>query len=244
MRVVILGAGVVGLTMANLLAQDTNLNITLIDSHQPQLTWDAAGYDLRCSAITRAAQNVFCYLNVWSDILAARVGVYEKMSVWDSNSNAKINFAAKDLSEEDLGHIIENRVMQRALWQKLQQEHRVSFIIGKANKIEPCPQYNRIYVNDLILEAQLIIGADGADSWLRQMAYIPTVARQRQQSALVAVVRSELRHERTARQVFTANGPIAFLPLDQPNLSSIVWSASSAKIQQLLTPSRKSFAGV
>lgn len=231
--IVILGGGLVGLTLANLLAQTTEYSIALVEQQAPELIWDAKQYDLRVSAVARSARNIFSTLNVWQDIVQQRVGVYRNMLVWDGASGAEIAFNAAKFAEPELGHVIENRVMQAALWRKLQvlqQQQRVNVIYGKVQDLLPQENSQALVLTEALtdrtINARLIVGADGANSWLRQHQRIPITAWEVNQHALVVTVETTEPHNNTARQVFNSDGPLAFLPLDQPQLSSIVWSGA------------------
>ena len=74
------------------------------------------------------------------------------------------------------------------------------------------------------LTAKLVVGADGANSWLRQHVDIPLTHWDYGHSALVANIRCDEPHLQTARQIFRPDGPLAFLPLAEKDLCSIVWS--------------------
>jgi len=234
MDVLILGAGIVGLSMATLLAQDANLNIGLIETKLPNFDWDPVEYDLRCSAINRATQNVFRYLDVWDKIVAERVGVFEQMHIWSQTDNSSITFNASDSGTTELGHIIENRLIQRELWNKLKSHENIKIINNVINKIEKETDFYKVYFEHQCVDVKLIIGADGANSWLRNYLDITTYGWDYKQAALVATIKSQLAHNNTALQCFTAYGPLAFLPLDNSNLSSIVWSSSPDRINILM----------
>lgn len=244
MQIVILGAGIVGLTMANLLARNKNLKIILIDSKIPNTDWDATKYDLRCSAINRATQNVFMQLDIWPIIIKHRFGMFDKMLIWENSSQTNFNFSAADIFEPDLGFIIENRVIHSALWHKFLEHENASFICGAANKLEKNVDYNRIYINNSYVDGSLIIGADGANSWLRTALNISTTSWDYKHTALVATIKTALPHNNIARQRFATDGPLAFLPLDQQCLSSIVWSSTPDKIQHLINLDSLEFCSI
>src|SRR3989344_99566 len=84
------------------------------------------------------------------------------------------------------------------------------------------------------LHAKLLVGADGADSAVRRAAGIETQSLNLHQKGIVATVTTESPHEATARQVFLTTGPLAFLPLGEPHPCSIVWSADTARADQLM----------
>ncbi len=241
MDVVIVGGGIVGLILANLLADQTNLSITMLEINEPILSWEPTHYDARCSAITRAAEKILDSIGVWQDILAQRVGVYDHMHVWEYNSGAAISFKASDLGEDNLGHIVENSLMQFVLWSKIIKSMRVTVCRAKPTKITQLANSTRIYFADRYLDTSLIIGCDGAASWLRGIANIPAYRHDYRQAGLVATIKSSKSHLNTAMQCFTADGPLAFLPLNDSFLSSIVWSMNTELAQELCTLETKLF---
>lgn len=236
--VIILGAGMVGLVTANLCAQNT-LKVALIDPKLPAV-WQPSAWDIRCSAISRRTQNVLESIGVWQRIAEARVSSYLRMEVWDAFSSGEISFDAREIVEPNLGHIIENSLIIQCLWDKyreqtLEGDGASYFIPGK-------PLSFRRESNNIILEledgqvlsGQLLVGADGAQSWLREKADIKTKGWSYQQKALVATIETEEPHQRTARQCFSKGNVLAFLPLNEPHLSSIVWSTSPEHSDLLL----------
>lgn len=234
MNIIVLGSGIVGLTIANLLTKIANLQIILVEAQPTLMEWDDSNYDLRCSAIAPASANVFKNIGIWSDIIAQRVGIYNNMQVWYDKSDSCVDLSATEVNAEALGHIVENRVIQRALRRNLDQFSNLKIYNGCAHNLEQQADFNRVYIDDYYLDAQLVIGADGADSWLRAACNIGTDGWSYQQSSLVATIKSQLPHDRTARQRFASDGPLAFLPLAEPNLSSIVWTSDQDKIKHLM----------
>ena len=127
--IIIAGAGITGLTQA-LLLSSLNLKIAIFDRKFPDSDQlDLSHYDLRVSAITPKSTEIFKSIDIWQDILNLRAQPYDKMHVWDSgiksdiksniNKNTKpgnINFTAKELGHEYLGHIIENKVITYCLY--------------------------------------------------------------------------------------------------------------------------------
>lgn len=238
MDIIILGGGVVGLTMANLLAQNSALNLTLIESQQPHFAWDEKCYDLRCSSINQATQRVFSKLGIWDNIQKHRVGYYTEMLVWDRDFNSQVKF------NQAIGYVVENRLMQRELWCKLQESKNVRIIFDSPKKLEILSDSNQINLESASLTAKLIIGADGANSWLRQSSGLKNSGWDYPDSALVATVHTEKPHNNIARQRFTPDGPLAFLPLQDSNLCSIVWSADRKRIQELLDLNQQDFCSI
>jgi hypothetical protein len=116
--IAVVGAGPVGAATACGLAA-AGFSVALIDTRAP-LPPPQAGpdYDLRVFAVSRASQRLLQSLGVWEAIAAVRVSPYRHMTVWDAHG--RVDFDAADVAEPDLGHIVENRVIQAALHQCVQ----------------------------------------------------------------------------------------------------------------------------
>jgi len=232
--IVIIGGGMVGASLACALA-DSTLSIAVIEGHEPPAEWPTDSFDIRVSAITRAAENLFRRLGAWQTMEALRVQPYQAMEVWDATGSGHIHFEAAELGEPNLGHIIENRVITRALLQRLREHDNIDTRCpAKPVRLMLRSDHAQLQLDDgSLLQTPLVIGADGAHSWLRQQAGIDIQERHYRQTAVVTTVQTERRHEDTAWQCFLPSGPLAFLPLPEGR-SSIVWSTRAEEAARLL----------
>jgi 2-polyprenylphenol 6-hydroxylase len=229
---IIVGGGLVGLTCALAVSAQTDLRIAIIE---PQLlTRPALGRDLRVYALNMAVRNSLVNLGVWPVILANRCAAFSQIQIMDDASGKQLRFTAQEVQESALGYIVEQNVLLRALLEGLQQQAKVDFFPTRAQAVDVAPQQVQLLLQDTTrLTAKVIIGADGACSWLREQQAIPVRQADYGHRALVTTVRTEKSHALTARQVFLADGPLAFLPLEEPTMCSIVWSSSPDKVQSL-----------
>ncbi|WP_457668471.1 UbiH/UbiF/VisC/COQ6 family ubiquinone biosynthesis hydroxylase [Thiolapillus sp.] len=231
--VIIAGGGMVGAALACALAEQ-DFRIVLLERKEPTEDWAQHSYDIRVSAISRASQNIFTHLQAWPGMVQRRVTPYEQMIVWESGG-AEIRFHAADLGEPDLGHIIENRIIQIALWDRMRSldniEIRCPASISGLDTDEEAPH---VVLNDgTQLSASLLVAADGARSSLRELAGISTGGWGYDQTAVVCTVRAEKGNQATCWQRFMHTGPLALLPMDE-DLFSIVWSTSPEQAQDLV----------
>ena len=232
--IVIVGGGMVGAALACTLGNSA-LKVALLDrapvAHPPD-----QGYDLRVSALTLAARALFENLGAWDGMARRRVAPVREMQVWSGAGNGSIHFNAAEIGEPALAYIVENSVIQLALIERLHQFTNVHHLCPvEVTDITLADNGAVVTLKDgRSLSAKLLVGADGANSEVRRAAGIETQSLDLHQKGIVATVTTEQPHAATARQVFLTTGPLAFLPLDEPHTCSIVWSADSARADQLL----------
>lgn len=232
--VIIAGGGMVGLAVACGL-QGSGLRVAVLEREVPTAVEADAALGLRVSAINAASERLLQHLGVWSTILAARASAYHGMEVWDRDSFGHIAFDDEQQGLAHLGHIIENRVIHQALWQRAESLSDIT-LIAPAQLQQVAFGDNEAFVtlqDGSMMTARLLVAADGANSWLRNKADIPLTFWDYQHHALVANIRTEKPHDAVARQVFHGDGILAFLPLSDPHLSSIVWSLSPQEALRL-----------
>ncbi|EFX1096059.1 FAD-dependent 2-octaprenylphenol hydroxylase [Escherichia coli] len=240
--VAIVGGGMVGLAVACGL-QGSGLRVAVLEQRVPEPLAADAPPQLRVSAINAASEKLLTRLGVWQDILSRRASCYHGMEVWDKDSFGHISFDDQSMGYSHFGHIVENSVIHYALWNKAQQSSDIT-LLAPAELQQVAWGENETFLtlkDGSMLTARLVIGADGANSWLRNKADIPLTFWDYQHHALVATIRTEEPHDAVARQVFHGEGILAFLPLSDPHLCSIVWSLSPEEAQRMQQASEDEF---
>lgn len=251
--IIIVGGGIVGLALACGLAKQTQLRIALCDK-KPIIAkpHSQEHYDFRVSAITLASRRLFENLAVWDSIVQKRVSPFVDIHVWDSLTKRKLHFSSQDIVRKQLGYIIENEVVQSTLVEKIQADHAEQielisplYFSGITRETDAREGVENILLrdqSDQVIRGRLLIAADGTHSWVRSTIGCATTQKVYEETAIVATLESERSHEKVARQVFYPGGVVAALPLDQPQLSSIVWSVPHDSANQLLALSDDDFA--
>jgi 2-octaprenylphenol hydroxylase len=160
------------------------------------------------------------------------------MRVWDGSGTGQIHFSAASVHAEALGHIVENRVVQDALLERLHDGP-----VGLLNnaRLEQLRRSGDDWLLTLTdgrqLRTPLLIAADGANSAVRRLAGCATREWDYLHHAIVTSVRCSEAHQATAWQRFTDDGPLAFLPLAAApgeHWCSIVWSATPDQAERLM----------
>ena len=232
--VIVIGGGMIGLTMALGLKQQGR-SVMVIEQHeQPALPNEL---ELRVSALNHRSRALLDELGVWPLVSDFRIGPYTDMHVWDKDSPADIHFSATEANADDLGAITENRVLEHFLWQRAEA---AGVVITKTAqwRLRDCGSAQQAaeieYGEQQRAQAQLIIGADGGRSRLRQQAGLTVRFWDYEQVGVVANLRMEKPHNGVARQVFLPTGPLALLPTPDTDVVSIVWSMDSSLAQTRL----------
>ncbi len=224
----------VGATLACALG-DSGLKVAVLESREPSPP-PVQGYDLRVSAVTLASVSIFQAIGAWETI-EHRAAPVREMKVWDATGKGSIHFDAAEMGEPCLAYIIENSLMQSALVERLHHFTNIHYLCPvEIETLELNPDTAALTLKDgRRLNARLLVGADGAQSHVRELAGIERRLHPLGQSSIVATVTTEKPHTDTAWQRFLPTGPLAFLPLPEPHTCSIVWSADTPRAEALMT---------
>ncbi|GAB03101.1 MULTISPECIES: FAD-dependent monooxygenase [Acinetobacter] len=231
--VVIVGGGLVGGLTALLLAQ-SGVQATVLDA-APVLDQEKtlAVMNPRVLALSQATIHLLKTVDVWNDL--ARQMPYSGMQVWNKNGYGEINFGhaseQQPQSDQALGSMVEPSVLNVAIQQKMLQQLKDYRTQVKVIRIEQIPQGWSIQLADgTILKTKLLIGADGANSFVREQAYIDLDVLDYKQAAISCAIKTSQPNQYVARQIFLPTGPLAYLPMasldaqENGYWQSIVWT--------------------
>lgn len=236
--VLIVGAGMVGSALA-LALEGSGLDVLVVDGGPLSVKpFDQqSAFEPRVSALLTASQRILQRLGVWEGIAARRISPYAHMQVWDGSGTGQIHFSASSVHADVLGHIVENRVVQDALLDRL---HESDIGLLANARLEQMRHSGDDWLLTLAdgrqLRAPLVVAADGANSAVRRLTETPTREWDYLHHAIVTSVRTADSHRKTAWQRFTDDGPLAFLPLEREceHWCSIVWSVTPAEAERLM----------
>jgi 2-octaprenylphenol hydroxylase len=237
-HIVIAGAGVAGLTVAALLAQcrqSAQLKVTVIDADEKVSYRAGDDVALRVSAIATGSAELLQGIGAWPAVIASRACAYDGMRVWDESSTPDsgdaLRFDAADFAVPQLGFIVENELLVDAILGVVEREGVELLFAAPIASLENAGTGRRVVLRDgRKIDADLIIGADGARSLVRESAGIESREWEYGQAAFVTHLQPELPHDHVARQRFLSSGPLGMLPLADGRVS-VVWSTTEEQAQ-------------
>jgi len=234
--VVVVGAGLVGASFARAL-EGAGLRIAVIEPGAPALPSEA--WDSRIYAISPASAAFLGAVGVWPNVDSGRIQSVARMEIFGDAPDARLSFSAYETGVAELARIVESGRMQRALWDALAMQRDVTlFSPARCAALEVGARHAVLALEGGVrLAARLVVGADGASSWVRTQAGLAATARPYGERGVVANFACERPHHGTAFQWFRADGVLAYLPLPGARMS-MVWSTPDdhADALQALAP--------
>ncbi len=233
--IVIVGAALVGASAAVALAKH-GFKVALVDRKSPLVELANDDWDSRIYAISPGNADWLKDLGVWQRMNPERITPIAEMQIWGDVNAEALNFNAEDAFADNLGYILENSALQKALWDELQTLDVDVMIGAEGSSVELHEQDVTLELADgTQLKAKLMIAADGGNSWLRAQAGLSQQKTVYEHVGVVANFEVELPHQNIARQWFVDDGILAWLPL-AGNRVSIVFSTKHSQELLALTP--------
>lgn len=230
--VIIIGGGMVGSAVACGLG-DSELKVAVVEQTIPESFSVEQPHDLRVSALSIASKNILQSVGAWTGVLNRRLCPFRRMRVWETAGDAE--FISDDINCSELGYIVENRVTQLALLERLDEFENIELIAPTNLKkiyYQPGEQTVLELEDGNKLETNLLVAADGGNSRVRQAVGLGVSSRDYNQHALVIYIETEYEQQDITWQHFVPSGPQAFLPLTG-HYGSIVWYNSADEVRRL-----------
>ncbi|MCW8331809.1 2-octaprenyl-3-methyl-6-methoxy-1,4-benzoquinol hydroxylase [Photobacterium sp. SDRW27] len=230
--VVVAGGGMVGAATALGLAQQ-GLTVAVLEGTEPKSFQSEQPMDLRVSAISPNSVALLMRLGAWASILQMRVCPFKRLETWE-HPECRTRFNADEMNLDRLGYIVENRIIQLGLWQQFDDYPNLSLLCPtRMIRAEATEAGYLVELDDgRQISTRLLVGADGANSQVRQQAGIGITAWDYRQHCMLINVETALPQQDMTWQMFTPRGPRSFLPLPG-HQGSLVWYDSPQRIKQL-----------
>lgn len=243
--IIIVGAGLVGCSLALMLAKQKHLagnkkfSIALVE-RSSQMTQNKSP-NQRVVALGKLATDTLSDVGAINALGNDACYSYQGVTVWDENSDGELTFDANKLDLRRLGYMVDSVQCTIELQKAIEKTNRVvTYYQAQTESLVVNKTGVKLTLNKMVLSAPLVVAADGGSSWVRQQAKIFANHRCYQQKGIVAKIETEFSHQDTAWQRFLSTGPLALLPVSD-NQCSIVWSAQNDVAEELMSLTNDEF---
>ncbi|WP_298144614.1 FAD-dependent oxidoreductase [uncultured Acinetobacter sp.] len=231
-QVVIVGGGMVGLSLALMLAK-ANIQVKLLEAISYPNYEDAnlapyhSSFDARNTALSRRSVQIYQELGLW-DVLQQYATPILQVDITEQGSFGKARLIAEKEKVESFGQVIENAWLGRILLTQVREHHNIELIDG-VQVTQLTQDEHLAYIEAkrgdevLTIEAPLVIAADGRDSFCRKALGIGFSTHEYDQVAIVTTVQTSKPHAHIGFERFSALGPLALLPVPGEYRRSVVW---------------------
>ncbi|WP_354734121.1 FAD-dependent monooxygenase [Acinetobacter nosocomialis] len=231
-QVIIVGGGMVGLSLSLMLAK-ANIAVKLLEAVKYPNYDDQnvapyhSSFDARNTALSRRSVQIYQKLGLW-DALQQHATPILQVHITEQGSFGKARLVAEQEKVESFGQVIENAWLGRVLLTQVRQQPLIELIDGvQVTALTQDAEQVHIEAQRgdelLKLESKLLIAADGRDSFCRQAIGVGVDVHDYDQVAIVTTVQTSKPHEQVGFERFSALGPLALLPLPGEYRRSVVW---------------------
>ena len=230
--VVIVGGGMVGATVGCCLG-GSDLKVAVIEKMLPEAFIADQPHDLRVSALSIASKTILELIGAWKGVLNRRFCPFRRMRVWETAGDTEFN--CEDIKRDELGFIVENRIIQLALLDQLATFDNVEIMApASINAIHYHPSQPTVLTlaDGREITAKVLVAADGGGSRVRQAVNLGVSSKDYNQHAMVVYIETDYAQQDITWQRFVSSGPQAFLPLTG-NFASLVWYNAADEIRRL-----------
>ncbi|USA53634.1 2-octaprenyl-6-methoxyphenyl hydroxylase [Acinetobacter sp. C32I] len=232
-QVIIVGGGMVGLSLALMLAK-SNIAVKLLEAvkypnfDDENVAAYHSSFDARNTALSRRSVQIYQKLGLWEALQQHATPILQ-VHITEQGSFGKARLVAEQEKVESFGQVIENAWLGRVLLTQVRQQPLIELIDGvqvtsltqDADQVQIEAMRNGEYIHSL--KSKLVIAADGRDSFCRQAIGVGVDEHDYDQVAIVTTVQTSKPHQQVGFERFSALGPLALLPLPGEYRRSVVW---------------------
>ncbi|MEX2239132.1 MAG: UbiH/UbiF family hydroxylase [Burkholderiales bacterium] len=228
----IVGAGLAGAALARAVR---GLTVAVAADEAAAPAAPAQGFDARVYAITPGNAAFLASLGAWQRLAPERVTPVHAMRVFGDDGRSRLEFDAYRAGVAALAWIVEDGALQGALRESLTLSEHVGILASdRLQSMSIAPDRARLQLRGgRTLDARLVVGADGAQSLVREQTAIAVTDTAYRQRAVVANFSCERAHRHCAHQWFQGGPVLALLPLPGDHVS-MVWSTGEDEAERLL----------
>ncbi|MCU4414288.1 2-octaprenyl-6-methoxyphenyl hydroxylase [Acinetobacter sp. WU_MDCI_Axc73] len=231
-KVIIVGGGMVGLSLALMLAKQ-NIAVQLLEAirypnyDDDQLAPYHSSFDARNTALSRRSVMIYQQLGLWEALQQHATPILQ-VHITEQGSFGKARLVAEQEKVESFGQVIENAWLGRVLLTQVRQQPLIELIDGvEVIALEQDAVQVTIHAKrdqeTITVTSTLLIAADGRDSFCRQAIGVGVDVHDYDQVAIVTAVQTSKPHQHIGFERFSALGPLALLPLPGEYRRSVVW---------------------
>jgi len=240
--VAIIGGGLVGASLACALAP-LGLKLVLIEAFAMRAD-SQPSYDDRTLALSASSCQILKGLGLWSELEKNATPIRE-IEVRELDRPGRVLMKPEELGLDRFGHVVEARVIGAAMLNRLPQLENLDIVSpASVSSLEVHAEHSRIVIeNDegqAQLEARLVVGADGANSFIRESLGIASKRHDYRQTAIICNITPEQEHAGRAFECFTPSGPFAVMP-HVNGRCGLIWCAGPDEVQELLDMPEEEF---
>ena len=245
---VIVGGGMVGISLALILAAQRDWKILLVEAQSMKLgsvSNHSASFDDRSTALSWTSRNIYQSIGIW-DQLSKHLTDIRQIHVSDRGHGGLTRMSAAEAGVDALGYVVENHWLGSVLIDRLAQQSIDVLANTHISSVRPLRDGIEISLKGVkaldseetsIIHSDLLVIADGSNSKTAEKLGIHSKSSSYRQTAIIANIQLEKKHQNVAYERFTDQGPMALLPLSDfkgQHRSALVWVQPEDKAEQLI----------
>ena len=245
---VIVGGGMVGISLALILAAQRDWKILLVEAQSMKLgsvSNHSASFDDRSTALSWTSRNIYQSIGIW-DQLSKHLTDIRQIHVSDRGHGGLTRMSATEAGVDALGYVVENHWLGSVLIDRLAQQSIDVLANTHISSVRPLRDGIEISLKGVealggkessVIHSDLLVIADGSNSKTAEKLGIHSKSSSYRQTAIIANIQLEKKHQNVAYERFTDQGPMALLPLSDfkgQHRSALVWVQPEDKAEQLI----------